>query len=163
MKRLCILFSTAFLTLPGCGKKIEKTVTEKIIEHSSNGKVKFSKDGSSMKFKDDKGSMTFASDKSLKIPEGFPSDIFIIRHSKVAMAVENPKGYAISLETDNDAASVETAYKEEMAQRGWTNKNSYAMQKQTALIFEKDTRAANVLITTGNKKTVVAIMVALKK
>jgi hypothetical protein len=160
-KFTCVVLGLAIL-MAGCGKKIEEKISQKLaekaIEHGTKGKAKVDLSGGSMKIETKEGTM--AGGTAAKIPDNFPSDIFLLKPSKVIMSMESAdKGLGVGLETDKDAASVTETYKKSMTGSGWTQKSAVAAGKMAMLAYEKEKRTVNIIINQKDAATNILINV----
>ena len=155
----------AAILMTGCGRKIEKAAHEKIIEKAleqqTGAKVKVDLDKETLSFKTEKGEFTASSGKSAKVPDTFPSDVLVYKGATVGMASESPDNYALTLMTKDDAAKVVETYKKEMTSKGWTQQQALDMGGQTMLAYEKDGRAASVMV--GGEKGETQVILTVTK
>jgi hypothetical protein len=157
-KVLCVVLGILLVTA-GCGKKVEgkisEKITEKIIEHATDGKAKADLSKGTMKIETEDG--TFTAGAAAKIPEGFPSDVFLFKPADVFMSINNNEQYSVGLNTSKDAASVTEAYKKAMVENGWKQKGLVDMGGQIMIAYEKGKRAASIAIGQKDEKTNIVI------
>jgi hypothetical protein len=162
MKKVTCIVLGMLLLVAGCGKKAEEKITEKAIERATGGKAKVDLSKNTVKVETENGSITAG--VSAKIPEGFPSDIFIFKPSDMIGSMEGAgTGYSIAMKTSKDVATVAEAYKKAMIGNGWKQKAAMDMGTQSMLVYEKDKRAANIVISQKNKETSIAIVASAVK
>lgn len=155
------LVSVALLILTGCGKKPEEKIAEKIIEQNTGGKAKVDITDQSVKVETEEGTMNMTTGKSAKIPESFPSDIYIFKPAEVKMAMEVGQGYSVALATGKEIDAVASAYKKEMVKRGWKQQAAMDMGENAMLIYEKEKRVTNVAVTREEGETKIVLTVGM--
>ena len=153
MKKLNGVILTILLVLVGCGKKTEEKIAEKIIEKSIGGKADVDIAKGTMNIETEDGNMSVQTGKSAKIPDKFPTDIFVFKPSDVLMAMELPKGYTISLKTGKDVAAVTSAYKKSMTDKGWKQKAAMDLDGKSMFFYEKEKRVTHVAISHKDGET----------
>ena len=159
MIRAIGLVLAMLLILIGCGKKAEEKIAEKIIERSTGSKAKVDIADESMKIETEDGSMSVKTGKSAKIPKEFPSDVYLFKPADVEVAMEVGQCYSIALKTGKDIASVTSAYKKEMVNKGWKQQAAMDMGENSMLIYEKEKRITNVAISQDAGETKIVITV----
>lgn len=157
IKKIVILslFLAAVLTLSGCwplpsSEKVGEKIIEKTIESQTGGKVDINADKESMTISSNEGNTTFSGEGEAKLPDKFPSDIFVMNDAKIVMAstIKEGNSYSISYGTDIALSEAYSKYKSEMAGMGWTNENEIDMGAQGKMLsFNKGNR--NVAVTMG--------------
>jgi hypothetical protein len=167
MKKVTCIVLGMLLVAAGCGKKIEETLsqklTEKIIEKGTGGKAKVDLSKGTLKIEDEKGKTSAAIGTAAKIPDGFPSDVFLFKPADVFVAMNNEEGFMVGLKTDKDIGVITEAYKKTMVGNGWKQKASMDMGGQMMLSYEKGKRAANIVISQKDKETSIVINAAAEK
>lgn len=159
MKRIVSIAVLVLFVMVGCGKKKEEIIAEKIIENGIGKKAKVDLDDQSVKIETEDGTMNLKTGKSAKIPDAFPSDVFIFKPADVEMAMEMGMGYSIALKTVKDIPTVAAAYKNEMVKKGWTQKAAMDMGENTMLMYEKGKRVTNVTVGREEGETRIALTV----
>jgi hypothetical protein len=162
MKRTMCMALVMLSVMIGCGKKPQEKIAEKIVENGTGKKANVAIGDESVKIETEDGSMSLTSGKSAKIPDGFPSDVYIFTPADVAMAMEVGQGYSIALKTGKDIESVTAAYKKEMTRKGWEQKAAMDMGENTMLMYEKDKRVINVVVSHEEGETKIVLTVANK-
>jgi hypothetical protein len=159
-------FSVAVLccavALSGCAKKAGEKKIEKAIEKQTGGKADVDLSEQSLKVKTDNGEMRMTAGKSAKVPDKFPKDVLVYKKASIEAAVEVPQGFNLVMSTGDDKTKVIETYKKEMAAGGWTQKGSMDMGAQMMLMFEKDKRAAHIMVMTEEGKTRITVTAANK-
>jgi hypothetical protein len=166
MKKVTCVVLGMLLLVAGCGKKIEEKIAEKItekaIEHGTDGKAKVDLSKNTMTIETENGS--YSAGTSSKIPDGFPSDIFIFKPSEMIGSMAGTgKGYSIAMKTSKDVASVTEAYKKTMIGNGWKQKAAMDMGAQAMLVYEKEKRTANIVIGQKDNETSIVIAASAEK
>jgi len=157
MKKVACIVLGMLLVTAGCGKKIEEKISEKLvekaIEHGTKGKAKADISKGTLKIETENGNFTAAAGTAAKIPDGFPSDVFLFKPSDVFMAMNNADQFSVGLKTGKDIASVTEAYKKAMAANGWKQKGMLDMGGQMMISYEKGKRQASVAISHKDNET----------
>ena len=159
MKRVMSVAVLTLVVMIGCGKKKEEVIAEKIIENATGNKVNVDLENNSMNIETKDGKMSVQTGKSAKIPDTFPSDVFIFEPADVEMAMEMGMGYTIALKTPKDIATVTAAYKKNMVKQGWDQKAAMDMGENTTLMYEKGKRVTNVTVGQEDGETRIALTV----
>lgn len=154
------------LVSSGCrraNQSIAEKIMEKAIEKQNGGKASVDLSEGKVKIKTKDGEVEYAGGDSVKLPEGFPKDIYIEGGAKLKMAVRNPEGFMVSLTTKSDAQKLFEKYSAEMKGQGWEEKTSFNAEGQRGANYEKEGRATVVMITgTGDGETQVTLSVQQK-
>lgn len=162
MKKVTCVVLGMLLLIAGCGKKIEEKIAEKAIEQGTDGKAKVDLSKNTMPIETENGS--FSAGTSSKIPDGFPSDIFIFKPSEMIGSMAGTgKGYSIAMKTSKDVASVTEAYKKAMTGNEWKQKAAMDMGTQAMLVYEKEKRTANIVIGQKDNETSIVITASAEK
>lgn len=163
----CIVLLMAAMMVFGCGKKSAERATEKMLEMSikenggENAKVDINDNGISIETED--GAMKMSSGEAAKIPASFPKDVLIYKGAKLQMAMELPQGLNLMFESQDTVQKVSDAYLSAMTSEGWTKEMAMDMGEQKMLAFKKDNRVANVVISSSDGVTQVALTVATQE
>ena len=102
---------------------------------------------------------------SVKIPDGFPSNVPIYKPSDAITALKTNEGYNVTLATDDDPQKVLDFYTAQLPAKGWQNNNSdvtlgignaisYSQGNQQLLIFISNDKNASQGKKTGINLTV---------
>lgn len=137
----------------GCGK----SVAEKAIESATNGQAKVDLGTNTVKVNNN-GSTWEVGDQ-VKLPTGFPSDIYVIAGTiKSAITSVEGKSYSISIESTKTVTQANDAYTTDLKANGWTIGTTANINGAVMLAATKGTR--NVTITMGaeNGKTVITLV-----
>ena len=169
MRLLMLMIALVVIALLafGCGEKSEKIVVEKMAEKAiesnigTDAKVDIEKE--SIRIETDKGEMTMTAGDSAKLPANFPRDVFLYKDAELKMAMELPQAFNLSLETNEAVSKVSETYLAEMTENGWQKKMDMDMQGQKIMAFNKDERTVNVMISSDQAKTQIALTVATGK
>ena len=156
---LCVI--CLILLAFGCEKSAEEKAMEKQIEEKTGAEadVDLSKKRIKVAGETEGGKYTVTSGEGIKIPEGFPDDVFIYQPSKNIMAMEIPQGYSVALTTRDDSSKVRSAYSQEMKARGWSEETAMNMENQSVLVYKKDERVANISIVSSGKEIQINVTV----
>jgi hypothetical protein len=161
MKRyLLLVILASFVVFIGCGKKVEEKVAEKILEAQTGGKadVDISDDKMSIKTKDGEFKMDAGDD--VKLPENFPSDVYVYKNAKVKMSIGGPKGNTVSFQTKDPAEKVAEKYKKEMKTKGWSQEMAMEMGEGSSLTFKKGERVAQIMMAREDESTMITVIAA---
>ncbi len=169
MRLLMLMIALVVIALLafGCGEKSEKIVVEKMAEKAiesnigTDAKVDIEKE--SIRIETDKGEMTMTAGDSAKLPANFPRDVFLYKGAELKMAMELPQAFNLSFETNEAVSKVSETYLAEMTENGWQKKMDMDMQGQKIMAFNKDERTVNVMISSDQAKTQIALTVATGK
>lgn len=162
MKRTICITVIIALTIIGCGKKPEEKIAEKIVENGIGKKANVDINDESVKIETEDGSMSLKAGKSAEVPKGFPSDVYIFKPANVEMAMEVGQGYSIALKTGKDIESVTSTYKKEMVKKGWERKAAMDMGENTMMMYEKEKRVTNIVVSQEDGETKIVLTVAKK-
>ncbi len=144
----------------GCGKKVEEKVAEKIIEQQTGGKadVDISDESVSIKTKD--GEFKMNAGDNAKLPEDFPSDVFVYKNAEVKMTMALPQGSSVSFQTKDSKDKVVAKYKKEMKSKGWSQEMAMDMGEGTSLTYKKGERGVQVMVATDDDFTLITVIAA---
>lgn len=153
------LLAVAFL-VTGCGKKTAEKEVETAIEQSTNGQADVDIDNNSITINSN-GSTYQASEAGLELPDGFPSDVYVV-DGKITFAYTyvQDSNYSITIQTDKSKDELKSLYTEQMKDAGWESTLSLDTTDITTLGNKKgDDRTANVTISkdTATDKWLVTI------
>lgn len=155
------------LLMFGCGEKSEKMAAEKIaektIESNIGGDAKVDIEKESIRIETEKGNMTMTAGDSAKLPANFPKDVFLYKDADLKMAMEFPQAFNLSLETNDAISKVSETYLAEMTEKGWQKKMDMDMEGQKMMAFNKEERTVNLVITSDQAKTQIALTVATEQ
>jgi hypothetical protein len=167
---------SAVLLLSGCWpfpsqKQVGEKIMEKAIESQTGGKVDVNAEKNSMTINGEEGSTTVSGEGQAKLPDNFPSDIFVYSDAKiiVASAMKEGDSFSVTYATETSVDDAFSKYKDELTGNGWTKENEVDLGTQGKMLnFKKENRS--VLVTIGidndgqNKgKTMVSVVVSTDK
>jgi hypothetical protein len=153
MLRLMLCLCCVILLVAACGRETQEAAMEKKIEDATGGKadVDMSDKGMKVSGETEEGKYEMTGGDAAKIPDDFPADVFIYKPSKAVMAMKVPEGFSVTLQTKDDKAKVLSAYKEQMAAKGWSEEGSMDMGDQSMRMYKKDQRMATVNLTPSDE------------
>ena len=160
-----VLAMAAAVVVSGCGKAKEKA-SEKMMEAAikaqggGDAKVDLAEGKYSVKTKD--GSVDIAAGGNAKIPENFPSDIYVVKGAKVLMAAASGDGFMLNLETRESVDQVDAACSKEMKSQGWNVEATMNMGEQRTTAFKKGERQCGVTLTKVEQGTQIVLSVSGK-
>lgn len=166
MKKVLYVAMGAVLFSIGCGKKVEdkvgEKILEKIIENKSNGAAKVDLAKGTMKIESDQGTISVASGGSAKIPDNFPSDVFVYKPATIGSVVEAQQGVTLAMKTTKEIGEVTEAYKTAMTGKGWKQKSAADMGTYSMLVYEKDKRTTTIAVSKQRDSLNILLNVATK-
>ncbi len=152
MKRM-ILFAAILALILGlaCGRSSEKAAekaAEKSIEKAMGGDadVDISEEGMEMKTETEEGTMSLSAGDKAKVPEDFPSDVYVYEGAAVDMVMDHPEAFMVMLSTDDPLSKVVDIYKKKLTSEGWTKQTAMDMGDTQMLLYVKDDRMAKVTV-----------------
>ena len=151
----CLLFTAA------CKKFQERTadkLLESTIERQTGAETKVDLANRSVKIKAKEGQLTFTEGEG-KLPDNFPSDIFIDKDSKVQMNLQSDKGLSIVLESSKDIENCIRTYKAKMKENGWSSSNESSVSGMGSITFQKKGRSVSIMFFGRDGKTAINLMV----
>ena len=166
MVPMCVAVAGVMLCASGCGRAREKMaskIMEKSIELQTGKKTSVDISNQKVTLKTAEGETVVSGGGSASIPAEFPKDIYVDKSAKVRMAMRNPGGFALTLETDQTVEKVVEKYAGEMKAQGWTQESSVDMGAQKMLAFRKEKRQVSLMVAKSDKATQVVVTVAEDK
>lgn len=151
---VALLGATAMLS--GCwpfpsSEDVGKKIVEKAIESQTGGKVDIDTDKETMNIKTEGGS--FSAGEEVKIPDGFPEDVFMLSDAKLVFSmsgISGEEGFSLSYITATSTGETFAKYKEEMASDGWKKESEMDMGEQGKILnFIKGEQSVMVTIGTN--------------
>ena len=97
---------------------------------------------------------------SVKLPAGFPRDVFLYKGADLNTAMELPEGFNLLFQTKDDPSKVSEAYLTEMEAKGWSREMTMDIGGRKMMVFKKDERIANVSIASHEEMTQITLTVA---
>lgn len=161
--------------LVGCANKIAETaknqvsdkiaekIAEKTLEKSLGNNAQVDINSNQLKVKTDQGSFEVGND--VHVPDGFPSDVYII-DGQLKTAANNylgNNGYTLSIETTKSVAAVKEIYDQKLKESGWNIIMSLVYGESATISGSKQGRSVSVIINKVDEKTNVIIGVAPNK
>lgn len=132
---------------------------EQAIERETGGTVDVDYNNSNVTVETEEGS--FSSGNDVKLPEDFPSDVYVFGGKLLSVIKTNEDAVMISIETDKTPAEVKAAYEEKLKSDGWELTGTMDFGDSVSLIGKKGTRTISVVISTdGSGKTNIVLSVA---
>lgn len=144
------------VALGGCTKKSAESITESIIEQSTNDDVDVDIGTNTVTINTNGGS--FQAGDNVSLPENFPTDIYVIDGDlKSSISTSDTGSFSITLQSDESFDDTKTAYQRELADAGWTVTGTYTYGTSMTLAAEKDDRDVTVSITEADGIVTVSI------
>lgn len=161
-KHILFILLALGIVFTGCSNKVaekaaEKKV-EKIIEDQTGGKADVNISEKSMEIKTEDGELNIKAGTSAKLPEHFPSDVFIYKNAEIKMSMEMPQGNTVSFQTKESKDQVIDNYKKKMKAKGWSQAMAMDMGEAASLTFKKGKRITQVTIAKEDESTIITLM-----
>ncbi len=179
MKKLYLISIVAiftFFTL-GCSSNDEKTtnktsekIAEKLIEGATGNKVdvNIDKNGKtgSMTIKGDNGDAVTISSNGKKIPDNFPSDIYIADGDIASVGTINTGDgsiITILMNVKEDTGTIADKILKEMKAAGWKSDMNMKTSEGSVQMYSKDKNSITVTVGKDNEQTTVNYMVTISE
>lgn len=127
-------------------ESVAEKVVEKAIEEEGGGKAHVSLEDGKVAIETKDDSFETATGGEVKVPDGFPQDVYLPKDGNVLVALKSPEGFAVTLQTPAAKEKVVAEYAAEMKAKGWEEKVSMAMGESQMLSYSKDNDARTVTI-----------------
>jgi hypothetical protein len=168
IKTVWVVGMAALVMTMGCrraGESLAEKIAEKAIERQSGGKAKVDLDASkqTVTIKTKEGEFVAASGEGVKIPADFPKDVPVYKDAKILMAVSNPEGVVLSLESKDGIETIAEKYAAEMKALGWEQQAAMDMGAQKMLAYNKEKRNSTITITKADKGSQITISAEKEK
>ncbi len=151
---LLVLAGGLLLTGAACGKKVAEKAAEQAVERASNGNVNIDINKNSVKVNINGGSTVGEVGDSVKVPDGFPSDVYVIDGTvKTAIAKTDTKGYTLSINTNLTPAEAKSRYDAKLKEQGWTIVMTLDSGDGATISASKGQRNVSVIISTSDGQT----------
>ncbi len=162
---LVLVMIVAAVLLTSCGKiseKVAEEAAEKAITSSGadNADVDVSEEGISISGEDDDGTFSMTAGTKAKIPEGFPSDVYVYDGAEVEMVMDNPAGFTISLRCDDPVGDVVETYRKQLSAAGWKKQTYMDTGDSQMLIYGKGDRVLQVHVADDEGVTRIGLSAA---
>lgn len=160
------VLSAGALMLAGCGKAKEKAAAKAMelsLRHAGAKDASVDISGQNMTIKTKDGEVVISGGDSASIPADFPKDVFVEKSAKIRLAMKNPEGFVINLETGVAVPKAAETYDAGMKAQGWVLDASMDMGETRSLTYKKDTRQTTIIVSKSGKATAVMIAVNEKK
>ncbi len=182
----CVLIMIALLT--GCGKAQDKAadkIVEKAIESdaaakgekvkvdidsdkgtfsmkTNEGTIEVKGDEGSYSMKSDKGSFEMKTGEGAGLPDNFPKDVPVYAGLKIemSMSMAEQDGFTVSGTTPDSIDKISEFYQKESADKGWKEEMNMKQPDTHMLIYKKEGRVLNVVVSKSDDKTSVSITTA---
>jgi hypothetical protein len=166
---LVIVAAGTLVIFSGCGKSEEKAAsspaTIKTIIETSDGEEEAVVRVTDAGVEIESGGTTasYRAGKDLALPDDFPADIFIYPNAAVETDVSTEDGRMVSLRTADSVDKVTSVYRSRMPGLGWTEDAAATMGGQSLLSYQKEGRAAAIIIGSDGENTQIAVSVSSGK
>jgi len=129
-----------------------------------NVSMTVSKDGNNVEVSNGPGGASMTMGDTAKIPGDFPKDVPVYAGLKVGMSSNDPNegSFLVQGTTPDTVDKVAAFYAKAMKDGAWTETLSMKQPEMQSLAYEKDTRAAQVMLTKADAGTTVMLTVAKK-
>lgn len=129
-----------------------------------NVSMTMSKDGGNVQISSGAGGASMTMGDSAKVPDNFPKDVPIYAGLKVGMSSNDPAegSFLVQGTTPDGMDKVAEFYAKAMKDGSWTETLSMKQEEVQSLAYEKDTRAASVMLTKADTGTTVMVTIGKK-
>lgn len=158
MRYLVVLMAVVLVV--GCGKQVAERAIEKSIKQDSGQNADVDIGNNTMTIKTDEGTFAVASGKDAKLPATFPDDILIYKGASLQTVMETPEGFHLVCQIADALSKVLESYQTSMISKGWAQDVSMDMGAQKMVVFKKDERTANIILTSEGNTTQLTLTVA---
>jgi hypothetical protein len=144
---LAIGLALCMVAVTGCRRASESATekfVEKMIEKNGGGKANVDINKGKFTVKTKEGEFEASTGEGATLPAKFPKDVMVYKSAKILVAMTNPQGFAVTLQTGDNPDKVAEKYKAEMASQGWKEEATMNMGGQIVLSYSKETRRATV-------------------
>lgn len=141
-------------------EKVAEKATKKAIEHETSEKAEVNYGKNKVTVKTKEGKFELSKKGNVKVPEGFPDDIYIYPGARVAMSMKQPEGLSVTLVSSDEMNVVADKYAANMKKNGWTEEGVAQMPQMRMLSYKKGDREAMIQMAPGSEegKTMITIM-----
>lgn len=163
---LVSVLATLAVVLTGCGKAaVTQQATEKALENAiekeSGGQAKVDISNDSYKVETKDGNVEIG--QNVKLPEGFPGDVYVIDGNIISAFSEPTKeNYTVSIQVDKSLSEMMEIYQEKLKDDGWQITGNMAFGDSSTVIAEKGDRTATVMAGKSDDKTSITISTGKK-
>ena len=141
-------------------EKVAEKATEKAIEHETGEKAEVKYGENKVTVKTKEGKFELSEKGSVKLPEGFPDDIYVYPGARVAMSMKQPEGMSVTLVSNDEMNVIAEKYASNMKKNGWTEEGVAQMPRMRMLSYKKGNREAMIQVAPGSEegKTMITIV-----
>ena len=140
-------------------KKTAETITQKVAEQTTGGKVDISSDGKKATIETNEGKVTIGINK---VPDSFPSNITVYKGSEVVATAEANDDVTLQLKSSDSVTKVNDFYKSDLSKNGWKETLSADSLGASTITAEKAGNHVSIDIAvyeTDNKTTHLIIII----
>lgn len=160
---ICGALAAALLLGAGCGNDEQEQAEERAeeaIKANTGDDADVDMGDGRMTVKTEDGTFQMSEDGDLKLPDGFPDDVFVLDDHKISWSTSSAEAQHVTYKTSTDMAKAVEEYKKEMADDGWKSEFTTETPEGTMLSFKKgENRTANVSIGKDKDDTQVTLMI----
>lgn len=149
----------AALLLSGCGKTAAEKAAESMIKSATNGSADV--DISTNSVKVNTNGYSYQGGSNVTLPDGFPSDIYIIDGTLTTASTVTPtNGFTISIDTTKTIPEAFDLYKSKLATAGWTIDNTMSFEGSAGVFSSKDpNRLCNISLMTNSENSHTTVLI----
>lgn len=151
------------VALAGCSM-----IAQKAVENATG--VKVDQSGKNVTVTGQNGQTASVSSEGGKLPDGLPSDVPAYSGtiaSSARIATDQGVNYTFQITTSDDAATVQSWYKDQLTSKGWKVTGTVTSGADQAMVTATKTDKNNILVTIGKNssdgKTEVNVVADFKK
>lgn len=158
-KSLLVVLAVLFVIgVSGCGKRDSETTSG-----ARGSRVKVDRSSGKVTIKDDKGTAEISAGGTVKLPEGFPSDVYVYDGATVFVSAKHANALSVSLRTKDAAAKVLETYSAKMKAAGWKEETAVEMGGGGSRHYTKDKRTAMVIVGGDREQTTIGVHVETRE
>jgi len=159
MKKIFLfILLLAFLGITGCGKKEEKSASEKEATEKTESTEKTTEEKVDTKV----GDLGISSG----LPDNFPSDIPQLKNGKCLGYLTSSEGTVVTFETEEPFSDVLNQYKEDLKNNGFKEEDSGVLSSEGKMYMathKKDSREVSVIISFVEEEKKTNAVITYKK
>ncbi|MFA6197625.1 MAG: hypothetical protein WC734_00515 [Patescibacteria group bacterium] len=163
-KKTLVLLIIGVVVIAGAGiavrfatRKGAEKIAENIIEKSTNGQVDVDYGSNTVTINTNSGS--YSAGENVSLPNGFPSDIYVIEGDLKAAVSSGDDGYNLTIETSKTPAEASAIYDRELRADGWTISGTANYSGVYSIAAQKGNRYLSAGFTTSEGKNAAVITV----
>ena len=141
------------------GDRAARKVSEKLIEAQMGGTAEVDIDKDTVSIRTEEGQFDYSAGASARLPERFPSDVFVYEGAKLESSMRTPDGFMLQMRSPDSLDKIARVVGEKMKAKGWSQSAVFDMGGQSVLSFEKEGRNATVSANKDGDSSMIVIVV----